>query len=74
MSFNPNPVRLKQDYLDVFEGIRTEVINTVKYDENSDIGTTYLWTFRIKRQDDLRAEHKTSITEVVERCLLTSSY
>ena len=34
VSLNPYAVSLKQDYLDVLEGIKKEVINTAKYDEN----------------------------------------
>ena len=36
---------------------------TVHYDENSDIGTTCLGMPMMRKQDDLRAENKTLITE-----------
>ena len=58
VSFDPNPVILKKDYLDVFEGIRARVISTAKYDENHDAGTISLGTSRMERQDELNAEHK----------------
>ena len=51
ISFDLNSERLKQDYLDVFEGVMSDVICTAKYDENSDIGTTYLGIFIMRRQD-----------------------
>ena len=63
ISFGPNSERLKQDYLDIFEGFRLDVIHTDKYNENSEIGTTYLGTSKLRRQDDLKAEHKVPITE-----------
>ena len=36
---------------------------TAKYDEDSDIGTTYLGLSKMRRQDELKAEHEVSITE-----------
>ena len=29
---------MKQDYLDLFEGVQSDIMYTTKYDENSDIG------------------------------------
>ena len=70
MSFHPNSEILKQDYLDIFEGARSDVTCTAKYDENNDIGTTYLGTFKMGRQDELKAEHKASTTEDIPAKLL----
>ena len=36
---------------------------TAKYDENSDIGTTYLGITKMKRQDELQVENKAPTTE-----------
>ena len=36
-SFDPTPVSLKQDYINVFEEIRVKVIKTAKYNEKCDI-------------------------------------
>ena len=58
-----NSQRLKQDYMDVFEGIKSGVTYTAKHDENSDIGKTYLGTSKMRRQDELKAEHKALITK-----------
>ena len=38
MNFYPNFDSLKQDYLDVFEGINPDITYTAKYDNNCDIG------------------------------------
>ena len=32
---------LKEEYLDVYEGIQSEVLKTTRDDENSDLSTTY---------------------------------
>ena len=47
----------------MFEGVKPDVIYTAMYDKNCDKRTSCLGTSRIRRQDELRAEHKTPITE-----------
>ena len=34
--------RSRAEYLDRYEGIKTEIIDTTRFDENSDLSTTYL--------------------------------
>ena len=34
--------RSRAEYLDRYEGIKTEIIATTRFDENSDLSTTYL--------------------------------
>ena len=36
------PHRLCNEYLDVYEGIQSEIVNTTRFDENSDLSTAYL--------------------------------
>ena len=31
-----------KEYLDVYKGIQSEIVNTTRFDENSDLSTTYL--------------------------------
>ena len=33
---------LREEYLDVYEGIQSEILNTTRFDEHSDLCTTYL--------------------------------
>ena len=47
----------------MLEGFKPDVIHTAMYDENHDIGTTYLGMSMMIRQDGLTAEHKTPIVE-----------
>ena len=63
ISFHPNSERLKQDCMDVFEEAKSDVMYTARHDENSDIGTTYIRTSKMRRQDEMKAEHKAPITE-----------
>ena len=32
----------REEYLDRYEGITSEILNTTRFDENSDLSTTYL--------------------------------
>ena len=42
MHFGPTPDILKEEYLDVYEGIQSEILNTTRSHKNSDLSTTYL--------------------------------
>ena len=37
---------LQEEYLDVYEGIQSDVVSSSRFDENSNISTTYLGTDR----------------------------
>ena len=41
LDFVPTPNILKEKYLDIYEGILSEILNTMRFDENSDLSTTY---------------------------------
>ena len=42
LDFGPTPNTLKEEYLDVYEGIQSEILKTTRFDKNSDLSTTYL--------------------------------
>ena len=42
LHFGPTPNILKEEYLDEYEEIQSEILNTTRCDENSDLSTTYL--------------------------------
>ena len=42
VDFGPMQDILKGEYPDVYEGIQSEMVNTKRFDENSDLSTTYL--------------------------------
>ena len=43
--------------------IKSDIMYTAQYDENSGTGTTYLGMPKMRRQDKLKVEHKAPITE-----------
>ena len=42
IDFGPTLDILKEEYLNIYEGIQSEIENTARLDENSDLSTTYL--------------------------------
>ena len=42
LDFGPTLNIFKEEYLDVYEGIQSELLNTTRFDKNSDLSTTYL--------------------------------
>ena len=57
LDFGLNPHKLQEEYLDVYEGIQSDIVSSNRFDKNSDISTTYLGKVESKgSQDKLRAE------------------
>ena len=56
VNFGPTPNVLREEYLDVYEGIHSEIVNTTRFDENSDLGTDYLGRSDISKSDKLKVE------------------
>ena len=36
------PGRSKEEYLDRYKGVKSEIVDSTRFDENSDLSTTYL--------------------------------
>ena len=56
LDFGNTPEKLKGEYLDMYEGIQSEVISTTRCDENLDFSTTYLGRTDITRASKIKAE------------------
>ena len=41
LEFGPTPDILKEEYLDLYKGIQSEILNTTRFDKNSDLSTMY---------------------------------
>ena len=48
--------KLKLGYLDVYDGVYVEVISTNRYDEDTDLSTTYLGQADMSRKTEVKAE------------------
>ena len=63
LDFGSMPLKLHEEYLDVYEGIQTEIVSTMRFNENSDLSITYLGRSDRTRNDKLRAEESFPISE-----------
>ena len=41
LDFGATPQKLQEEYMDIYEGIHSEVVSSNRFDENSDISKTY---------------------------------
>ena len=53
---------LRSKYLDVYEGVYAKMVYTNKFNENSDLSTTYLGQTRMTRDTKIKAEERFPIT------------
>ena len=63
LDFGPTPNILKEEYLDVYEGIQSEILNTTRFNKNSDLSTTYLRKSDRSKYDKIKAEESFLISE-----------
>ena len=54
---------LKEEYLYVYKGIQSEILSTTKFDENSDLSTTYLGKTDKSKNSKSKAEESFPISE-----------
>ena len=64
IDFGTNSQNLQTEYLDVYEGVQSDIASSSRFDENSDISMTYLGkTGQEGSQDKLKAEESFPISE-----------
>ena len=61
MDFGDNPNLLKTNYLDMYEGVHADMVYSNRFDENSDLSTTYLGRTNMTREIKVKAEEKFQI-------------
>ena len=49
IDFRDTSDRLKEEYLDRYKGVNSEIINTTRFNENSDLSTTYLGELNVTK-------------------------
>ena len=52
------PEKLKGEYLDMYKGIQSKVMNTTRFDENLDLSTMYLGRVDITRVSKIKVEER----------------
>ena len=63
IDFNPDPEKLRLNYLCTFEGVKSDIFNAAKYDMDCDIGTAYMGISYMRRHHDLNRQYKLLRTE-----------
>ena len=63
LDFGDMPEKLKEEYTDVYEGIQSEILSTTRFDENSDLSTTYLGRVNTTKTSKIKAEESFQISE-----------
>ena len=63
LDFGSTPLKLHEEYLDVYEGIQLEIVNTTRFNENSDLSMPYLGRLNKARNYRLKAEESFPISE-----------
>ena len=54
---------LKEEYLDVYEGIQSKILSNTRFDENSDLSTTYLGKAEKSKNSKIKAEESFPISK-----------
>ena len=62
IDFGVNPDTLKTKYLDLYEDMYVEMVYTNRFDENSNLSTTYLGQTKMTRDTKIKAEESFPIT------------
>ena len=62
VNFGGSPDKLKAEYLDICEGVYAEIVSSDRFDEDTDLSTTYLGQTDMTRDMEVKAEENFSIT------------
>ena len=54
---------LREEYLDIYEGIQSEILGTTRFDENSDLSTTNLGKAERSKINKIKAEESFPLSE-----------
>ena len=42
LDFGTTPEKLQEEYMNIYEGIHSEIVSSNRFDKNSDLSTTYI--------------------------------
>ena len=63
LDFGDMPEKLREEYLDICNRIQSEILSTTRFDENSDLSTTYLGRVDTTRASNIKVEETFPISE-----------
>ena len=62
VNFGGSPDKLKAKYLEVYKGVYAKIVNSDRFDKDTDLSTTYLGQKNMTRNIEVRAEEHFPIT------------
>ena len=62
VNFGGSPDKLKAEYLDIYKGVSAEIASSDRFDEDTDLSTTYLGQTDMTRDTEVKAEENFPIT------------
>ena len=62
LDFGTMSQKFQEEYIDIYEGIHSEIVSSNRFDENSDLSTTYLGKVDKENQHQLKAEESFPIS------------
>ena len=62
LNFGNSSTKLKSEYLDMYEGIYAEIVSSNRFDEDTDLSTTYLGQMDMTRDMEVKAKENFPIT------------
>ena len=63
LDFGTPPQKLQEEYMDIYEGIHSEIVSSNRFDENPDLSTTYLGRVDNNNDQQLKVEESFPISE-----------
>ena len=63
LDFGDMPEKLKEEYLDIYNGIQSEIVSTTRFDENSDLSREYLGRIDMTKTSKIKVEETFPISE-----------
>ena len=63
LDFGTMPQKLQEEYMDIYEEIHSEIVSSIRFDENSDLSATYLGRVDKESQHKFKAEELFPISE-----------
>ena len=63
LDFGTTQQEFHEEYMDIYEGIQSEIVSATQFDENSNLSTTYLRRVDKENKNKLRAEESFPISE-----------
>ena len=63
LDFGIMPQKLQEEYMDIYDGIQSEIVSSNRFDENSDLSTMYLGRVDKENQNKLKAEESFPTSE-----------